>query len=507
MFVVKTLRTFFYFIAFLVIVQLKGINATQLSSTNSLYFDPFSEFKGTKVDRIIIPPQIDELELENLRVKIRERVKKIRESGGNETRVLQDPILAELATKFMEIKKTELEIIMRFGKLTGRQAIFVHKKKGKYFLNSGPTPDTLNEYTWDTCLKYYLSSELTSWICNKLTAKLLFRDIIGAKYVARLYGAFEHVKEIFAPEFWDRLPQWFVVKAVTGSYGEGVRVVNKEDPKTLAALHALEDLQRSRLTKTTFLVEEFFPPLREGRTLTDYKFVCFNGEVIWLIAGDAPYSSDQIKPFDKWQAIYTADWTLIGASYCNNPRGTIDKPEQLDEMVAIARKLSKGLPLVRVDMYLTKDEHGKVVIKIGEITRRSARARATIDPASYDLVAGSLCRRYSREEFDRFLVRDMLFIDAVSRIWRAHADPFHDLMMPGFSVNPHLISWDSRKDSTIARRKVLDPELYRSLLEDLMSRLQDSRDGLCVPLLNERDLPPFADLSSRFTMLVKGTCH
>ncbi|MDR2598603.1 MAG: hypothetical protein LBC25_02690, partial [Holosporales bacterium] len=279
--------------------------------------------------------------LKFLRNKLRDRIDELDDS---ET-VLLDPVSAELAEEIMKFRRRELEVC---GKPTSRQEHFL-ENGGQYVLNFGPEPETLNEKTlWISRFYYgfheYNSSEVTSWIWNKLTAKLFIRDVVGAKYVARLYGAFKNLKDLLRPKFWKKLPQKFVVKGVLGCFGNCVRVVDKSDPKTVASLRDLEYTKTSRLTEESLIVEEYLPSLREGRTVTDYKFFCSFGKIIWVVIGDAPVDLVKIgplNPLEKFQSLYTVpSWHFLDATYYDLGRVPIERPPNLPEMMEIAQKLS-----------------------------------------------------------------------------------------------------------------------------------------------------------------------
>lgn len=96
----------------------------------------------------------------------------------------------------------------------------------------------------------------------------------------------------------------------------------------------------------TFLLS--YGNARTNKALVDYKFFCFNGMAdSVMVCTERETGEPKFYFFDK-------DWNL--KRY--NKRGkaasanfTLPKPECMDEMFAIAEKLSKGIPYVRVDLY------------------------------------------------------------------------------------------------------------------------------------------------------------
>lgn len=92
--------------------------------------------------------------------------------------------------------------------------------------------------------------------------------------------------------------------------------------------------------------------------LVDYKWFCFNGEpkVMYICcdAGKRP----EIAFFDmEYNRLNMRD---------SDPqmKESPEKPHHFDEMMELSRKLSKGMPHVRVDFYI--DSHDKLYI--GEMT-------------------------------------------------------------------------------------------------------------------------------------------
>jgi hypothetical protein len=388
--------------------------------------------------------------LEGLRSRVRQRIAQL---GGDPELVLLDKDLLEYANEIMAARKLEIERWHeRLAALSQKQERFI-RDGGQYLLN-GKSPETINEHVLHECGMYYRHTELTAWFCNKLTAKLLIAGIVGPQYVARLYGAFTNLDEVYNPVFWARLPQKFVVKGVLGSYGETVRVVDKTDQQTINSLQCLTKTKKSRTSTERIIVEEFLPPIEEGRTITDFKFLCYFGEIVCVIVGDAP-STGVVTPADKWQILYTVpNWHCLPAQYgSHNPRGQIAKPVKLEEMMQVAQRLSSGFPLIRVDLYLTTNELGQTFVKVGEITRRSARGRIVINPVSYDFLVGQLVHS-PLATHDSLIARDHRAVEAWTEAMKQNHEFMDGLVMPGFNVNPD-IHFNSRSVASFKRLEEL----------------------------------------------------
>lgn len=104
----------------------------------------------------------------------------------------------------------------------------------------------------------------------------------------------------------------------------------------------------------------------EAGQLVDYKIHCLNGEPSFILACKAR-SVEEGKGSSVAMYLYDTQWNPIDGlqNYRGHGPGTgsVSKPEMLDEMLSIARKLSEDFDFVRVDLYETG---GKILF--GELT-------------------------------------------------------------------------------------------------------------------------------------------
>ena len=113
--------------------------------------------------------------------------------------------------------------------------------------------------------------------------------------------------------------------------------------------------------------------------LKDYKFYCFDGVMKFVMINsdrnsDKPTRADYFDRDFNWM-----DFTW-GYSHAEiHP----EKPEQFEKMVAIAEKLAKGLPHIRVDLY---DCNGKIYF--GELTFFDGSGFDKIEPIEWDYKIG-----------------------------------------------------------------------------------------------------------------------
>ncbi|MBR6181751.1 MAG: glycosyl transferase [Prevotella sp.] len=228
-----------------------------------------------------------------------------------------------------------------------------------YFLTMGKRlhlsdPKTMNEkLQW---LKLAQRDPLLTSLVDKLTVKEHVAKAIGRKYVCPLLGVWDSFDEI---DF-DTLPNQFVLK--TNHSGGNMGVVICDDKSRFNISEARKKLNSS-------LSFDIYPGYREwpyknirkkifaeqflGTDIVDYKFYCFNGDAdCVLLCIDRQKGDPKFYFFNK-------DWQLLRYNKRGKeaPEGfTLPKPDNMDEMFALAARMSKGFPFVRMDFY---DVNGK----------------------------------------------------------------------------------------------------------------------------------------------------
>lgn len=221
-----------------------------------------------------------------------------------------------------------------------------------------------------------------------LADKLAVRDYVAEKgcgeYLIPLLASYDRPEEIV----WDALPDRFVVKCTHGSSSnlivtDKARRDRAEDMRRLRGWMKRNWFWLSREwpyldIKPRILIEEFIGDER-GNAPYDYKFLCFGGEPAYVIV-DADRYTKHTRSF------YSPDW--VRQDMFNRhpaiPR-EIPRPEKLSEMLDIARRLSAGIPHVRVDLY---EAGGRVYF--GEMTFFHGFGMEVFRPRSFEEHLGSL---------------------------------------------------------------------------------------------------------------------
>lgn len=240
--------------------------------------------------------------------------------------------------------------------------------KWKYYLIFHKRLDLEHPKTYNEKLQWLKvndrHSEYTRMV-DKIEAKKYVADIIGEEFIIPSLGFYNSFDEIDLT----KLPNQFVIKCTHDSGG----VVVCKDKNSLNIKKTRSIIERG-LGKSAFWANREYPYLNvkpriiiekymedeSGYELKDYKIFCFNGKARFLfVATDRGKESEETK-FD----FFDLDWNHLPFTngHPNNIK-PIEKPKNLDKMIIISEKLSKGIPHVRVDLYNING-----IIYFGELT-------------------------------------------------------------------------------------------------------------------------------------------
>ena len=258
-----------------------------------------------------------------------------------------------------------------------------------YCLKMGKSLDLENPKTFNEKLQWLKihnrKPEYTIMV-DKYAVKKYVADIIGEEYVIPTLGKWDHFDDI---DF-DQLPNQFVLKCNHDS-GSFVIVKDKAKFDRKVAKKKLEARLKRNLywiyrewpykdVKPCIIAEKYLqnPDYHYCDRLRDYKFFCFNGEPkIVLIANDVCEGDERTDFFDM-------DYNVTGMRTRDpNSDKPLPKPVCFEKMKEISRKLSKGIPHVRVDMYVVD---GKIYF--GELTFFHLAGFAHIQPPEWDMRMG-----------------------------------------------------------------------------------------------------------------------
>lgn len=243
-------------------------------------------------------------------------------------------------------------------------------------------PRTFNEkLQW---LKLYDRRPKYTMMVDKYAVKQYVADKIGSEHIIPTLGVWDRFDDI---DF-DKLPNQFVLKC---THDSGGLVICKDKSKL--------DMAAARRKITTSLKCNYYLAGREwpyknvprkilaeqymedesGFELKDYKVHCFNGVPKVILVCRNRFGKDGIM-----EDFYSTEWQHLDVKRPAIPNGQdLQKPEELDEMLELSRKLSKDIPFIRTDFYTIK---GKLYF--GELTLYPASGLKGFEPDSYDKILG-----------------------------------------------------------------------------------------------------------------------
>lgn len=242
-------------------------------------------------------------------------------------------------------------------------------------------PQTFNEkLNW---LKLYYHNPIMSILADKYKVKEYVREKVGDQFVVPNYGVWDKFDDI---DF-SSLPSQFVLKTTNDSLGAIVCKDKLSFDKDSAKLHIEKGLKWNyyyswrewgyKYVERRVIADKYLND-GTGKQLRDYKFWCFNGEPRYMYC--------TIKGENVYENFYDMDFNKVNINH-GYPRHQpeFEKPLDFDVMKKLAKKLSSGLPFVRVDFFYV---HGQVYF--GEFTFYDWAGLTPFDSYETDLNLGKL---------------------------------------------------------------------------------------------------------------------
>lgn len=263
---------------------------------------------------------------------------------------------------------------------------FLYKK------NVGHWPDLSNPKTFTEklqWLKIHNRKPEYSIMVDKYLVKDYVANIIGEKYIIPTLATWNSVDDIDLSV----LPNQFVLK---WNHDSGSVVICK-DKKTFdidKAKRKLAGGQRQngfwygrewpyKSVKPIIIAEKFMQETNSASNdLADYKFFCFNGEPMYCQVIRDRSTAETIDFYDmKWRLM-----PFVGLNpVARNGLIPVARPDHLDEMIDICRKLADKAPFTRVDLYVINNKE-----YFGEITLYPASGFGVFSPKEWDEKLGKL---------------------------------------------------------------------------------------------------------------------
>lgn len=250
-------------------------------------------------------------------------------------------------------------------------------------------PQTFNEkLQW---LKVYDHNPEYSKMVDKYEAKKYVASIIGEEYIIPTLGVWDSIDDID----WDSLPDQFVLKCTHDSGGLVVCRDKYKFDKTAAIKKLKASFSRDfyyssrewpyKNVKPRVIAEKYMEdtPLNPAVTdLTDYKFFCFDGDPKFCQVIRDRHTKETIDFYDM-------DWNhqeFVGLNpVASNGLTPVARPKHLDVMTEICKKLSKGIPFSRIDLYVINDKE-----YFGEVTFYPYGGMGVFTPNDWNTRIGDL---------------------------------------------------------------------------------------------------------------------
>lgn len=263
--------------------------------------------------------------------------------------------------------------------------------KKKYYAKMGQEldlkePKTFNEkLQW---LKLYDRNPLYTILVDKYAVREYIANLIGQEYLIPLIGVWDNLEDI---DF-TALPQQFVIKC---NHNSGLGMYICKD-KSQMNIKCIKDGLKRGLSQNYYLLHREWPYKEVARKiivekyvednvqggLNDYKIHSFNGEPKFILVCSQRFSKLGVR-----EDFYDIEWKKLNISRpkCQCSEIPIVRPENLDEMIELTKKITANIPFARCDFYSV---YGKVYFS--EVTFFPAAGFEKFFPNSTDKMIGDL---------------------------------------------------------------------------------------------------------------------
>lgn len=245
-------------------------------------------------------------------------------------------------------------------------------------------PKTFNEkLQW---LKLYNRKPVYTELVDKYAVRKHIANAIGEEHLIPLVGgpwnSFDEID-------FDALPEQFVLKCTHDCDSVIICKDKSKLDKAAAEKRLCKCLKNNYYSfgrewpyknlKPRIIAERFMEDKENGE-LRDYKFFCFNGKVKCFKVDFDRFTDHKANYFDV-----QGERLAFGEKACPPDfNKELKLPDNLQEMVTLAEKLSAGHPFLRVDFYSLNGN-----IFFGELTFFPASGMGVFTPDSWDDSLGS----------------------------------------------------------------------------------------------------------------------
>ncbi|MBY7733397.1 hypothetical protein JHW46_23960 [Vibrio splendidus] len=272
------------------------------------------------------------------------------------------------------VPKSLFDLLRKYKYRINRESDFL--KNHGYKLNI-KAPQTFSEKLYYR--KYYGNFDNMALFADKYKVREYVSAKVGSEYLIPLLGVYK----TFTSEDWCALPEKFVLKSNHGSGPNHLQIVtDKVNEEVSSVVRKFEEALKesfgivkqepfyAKIDKL-IIAEQYLES--DALTPNDYKFHCFNDKIFIQV------DSDRYEEHKR--SIFDIEWNRMNFRLDSNfPEvGDCSPPQNLGQMVEIAKKLSEDFDYVRVDLY---NINGKIYF--GELTQTHGNGTEDFKPTSVD---------------------------------------------------------------------------------------------------------------------------
>ncbi len=234
-------------------------------------------------------------------------------------------------------------------------------------------------------LKLHGNLERFARYADKYMVREYVEAAVGKEYLIPLIGVWDSFNDI--P--FESLPNRFVLKVTNGCEYNFIckdkRAMNYEAVKAQfdawqrQRFYLLEREAQYKPTKPRIVCEQYLED--DSGSLRDYKFHCANGEPKYVQVDVDRFIGHRSEMRDlTWRKVDIRPARNFADIYAS-----ISKPDNLREMIKLAKRLAAPFPYVRVDLYTVGNK-----IYFGELTFTPGSGTVLLKPRAGELEFGRL---------------------------------------------------------------------------------------------------------------------
>lgn len=253
--------------------------------------------------------------------------------------------------------------------------------------------DIMNPKTFTEKIQWYKAFYTGDGHLDRIVDKHLFKQYvkekIGEGYTIPLLGVWTDVNEL--EKDWEKLPDEFCLKSNVKDAGRWIDFIHKKSEVDLKKKKK-EWVKWLRPKKTLInsfavayynctpkiLAEQYVENIKDQ--LYDYKVMCFDGQPFCIEA-----AMERFGGTGPSFTFYDLNWNKLNVTSGHHPNNDVPHPKHFDEMLEIAKKMSKNFPHVRVDFFDTDEK-----LYVAEMTFFTGGGYSYYEPQSFNVQMGEL---------------------------------------------------------------------------------------------------------------------